>query len=512
MTMTVPTSLGIDLGTTNCVAATVDAAGIPRSVVNFEGDILTPSAILLEDERRLLVGREAVKSAVHHPEAFATCFKRDMGQESKRISLNGQAHRPEFLSAVMLLRLKRDFERALGAARETVITVPAYFDEARRRSTINAGQIAGWEVTDIINEPTAAALTYARQHDAELATTDTLRRVLVYDLGGGTFDCTLLEITPKREYRTLATDGEVRLGGLDWDERLAQHLVELFERKTGSKPPSTPATQATLLRVARQLKHLLTTKTSADAPVTLGGQRALLEVTRETFQALTRDLLERTRATTRLVLEAGKCTWSQVHAIVLVGGSSRMPMVSSMLGEDSGRSPEVSPVIDEAVAHGAAAYAHLLNTKSPVRIINVNSHSLRVVGKRGQTRATSLLIPHNSPLPAARTKVYPLARTNQSSVTIEICEGPSEEPELCESIGMVQITDLPPARDGKPWKVAVTLEYRPDGSVAVSGKLVHPEDPTRIVKEVNTVLTPTRGLSPAEVASLRKTLSQYEVR
>lgn len=503
-------ALGIDLGTTNCVAAYVDGAGLPHSVVNFEGDPLTPSAILLEEERRILVGREAVKLATRSPDAFAECFKREMGQESSQISILGQTFRPEFLSAALLLRIKRDFERTLGSAQAAVITVPAYFDESRRRATQHAGRIAGWTVSDIINEPTAAALAFAHRRDALPARGDRAQRLLVYDLGGGTFDCTLLEVTPRREYRTLATDGEVRLGGVDWDQRLAQHLAELFKQRTGVRLQDSPATQAALLRQARQLKHALSTKKSADAPLSLQGSRALVDVSRETFQSLTKDLLERTRHTVRLVLDAAKCAWKDVDALVLVGGSSRMPMVADMLRAESGLEPDLDPSIDVAVAHGAALYAHLLATKSPIRVVNVNAHALRIVGHKDDRRVTSLVIPRNSPLPIARTKFYSLARPDQTSVVIDVCEGDCEDPELCESIGAVKVTDLPPAT-GQPRKVAVTLRFRADGNVDVSAAVVNPDDVSQVLKSATATLIPARGLTEEQIAAQRRRLERYQI-
>jgi molecular chaperone DnaK len=503
-------ALGIDLGTTNCAAAYTDGAGIPHSVVNFEGDPLTPSAILLENEHRILVGREAVKLATRSPEAFAECFKRELGHESGPITILGQTFRPEFLSAALLLRLKRDFERTLGSAQAAVITVPAYFDDSRRRATQHAGRIAGWIVSDIINEPTAAALAFAHRHDALSARGERARRLLVYDLGGGTFDCTLLEITPRREYRTLATDGEVRLGGVDWDQRLAQHLAELFEQRTGVRLQDSPGTRAVLLRQARQLKHALSTRKTADAPLNLQGCRALLEVSRETFHSLTKDLLERTRHTMRLVLDAAQCVWKGVDALVLVGGSSRMPMVADMLRAESGLEPDLDPSIDVAVAHGAALYAHLLATKNPIRVVNVNAHSLRIVGQKNNQRVTSLIIPRNSPLPIARTKLYALARPDQTSVVIDVCEGDCEDPELCELIGTVKVSDLPPTF-GQPSKIAVTLRFCADGQVDVSAAVVNPNDVSHVLKSVTATLIPAQGLTEEQIAAQRRRLARYQI-
>jgi len=278
--------LGIDLGTTNCVAAYVDAAGQPRSVVNFEGDALTPSALLF-DGQTILVGREAVKASAARPQDYVECFKRDMGRAGAARAAGNQTFAPEFLSAVMLRRLKADFERVLGAAERAVVTVPAYFDEARRRATQAAASIAGWSACEIINEPTAAALSVAHLQPAARREVDKPQRILVYDLGGGTFDTTLLEVRAGREYRTLATDGDVRLGGCDWDQRLCRYLAEQFQKNAKIDPLKIPSGQLAFLRLARQMKHTLSTREAADVPASFGGKRAILSATRQTFESLT---------------------------------------------------------------------------------------------------------------------------------------------------------------------------------------------------------------------------------
>jgi molecular chaperone DnaK len=500
--------LGIDLGTTNCVAAYVDASGQPRSVVNFEGDVLTPSALLI-DGQTILVGREAIKASSARPDEFVECFKREMGREGALLQAGSQKFGPEFLSAVMLRRLKSDFERALGAAERAVVTVPAYFDEARRRATQAAARIAGWSACEIINEPTAAALSAAhRQQPA--AQSDRPQKILVYDLGGGTFDTTVLEVRAQREYRTLATDGDVRLGGCDFDQRLCRHLAEQFQKKTAIDPLKVPSGQLAFLRLARQIKHTLSTRESAEAPASFGGKRAILSATRQTFEALTADLLDRTLVTVRQTLTAAGTTWAGIDRLLLVGGSSRMPMVARFLARESGKAAEQTSSFDEAVAHGAAIYARLLETNSPVRVVNVNAHSLRIIGRKEGRRVAHEMIPRNSPLPASCTRLFPAARPDQKSVPIQVCEGELQDPEACIPIGVVRLSDLPPA-SGQPWKVAVTLKYRLNGTVGVKVSLRDPQDPRREIKQIAATLEPATGMDPSRIEAERHRLGTYQI-
>lgn len=502
--------LGIDLGTTNCVAAYVDASGQPRSVVNFEGDVLTPSAVLFDGDT-VLVGREAIKASLTRPQDFVECFKREMGDDWLERRMNGEALRPEFLSAVMLRRLKSDFERALGVARRAAITVPAYFDESRRRATQNAAAIAGWETTDIINEPTAAALVAAHRQERLDVRQKSVERLLVYDLGGGTFDTTILEVTPRREYRTLATDGDVRLGGCDWDTRLCRHLAEEFSKRTGFDPLQSPAGPATFVRLARQMKHSLSSRAKAESPVNFEGRRTVLSVNSETFKSLTADLLDRTRVTTQMVLEVARLAWIDIDRVLLVGGSSRMPMVAEMLARESGKPLDQSVSVDEAVAHGAAIYAHLLQTKSPVRVINVNAHSLRIIGSREDRPTAEEMIPRNSALPASsRTRLFPVRHPGQRSVKVKVCEGETDDPAFCEMIGSIVVRDLPEATN-KLWKVAVKLKYRLDGTVAAVASVRDPDDLHRVIKEVSATIECIRGLDPGQIVTQRKRLESFTI-
>ena len=506
--------VGIDLGTTNSALAYVGPDGRPAGITNFEGDVLTPSAVFF-DGNTAFVGREAFKLSPRSPAHFAEAFKRHMGEGHYPRLLGGHKWRPEELAALVLRRLRNDLVRTFGAADAAVITVPAYFDEGRRRATQNAGAIAGWKVADIINEPTAAAIAYA--HAAgQLGRGSARERVLIYDLGGGTFDTTLLEIRAGQEYRALATDGEVRLGGCDWDERLRQHLAEAFHNKTGVNPLTGPDGNedvrggAEFLRLARQAKHRLSSAEKVALPAAYRDKRVVLEVTRSTFEFLTRPLLDRTRVTTEALLDEAKLTWKEVDRVLTVGGATRMPMVDKMLAELTGTVPDHHLSVDEAVAHGAAVYAALKGQAGAPRVINVNAHDVRVVGRDGKgARLARTLLARNRPLPVARTKAIPVLKPGITEVVVPVCEGESEDPDLNEPVGEVRVSGIP--ADGRRWVVGVTLGLREDGTVEVEAAILDPDTPGRVVGRVNAALVSQRGMTPEQVVEARQRLDTLEL-
>src|SRR5262249_50114492 len=348
------TVVGIDLGTTYSVVAHLDAHGRPISIPNSAGDLLTASVILFE-ESGPVVGKEAVLAAAMEPEKIAECVKRDMGSRAYRKKINGEVLPPEVISSIILKSLKADAERKLGPVRKAVITVPAYFDEPRRQATIDAGRLAGLDVLDIINEPTAAAITYGYQLgflDRGGRTGGKPLRVLVYDLGGGTFDVTIVEIQGT-SFKALATDGDVSLGGKDWDEKLVDIAAEAFIHEHREDPRANPASAQDLWFAAETAKKTLSERPKATIYVNHLGTRAKVEVTRQQFDEATAHLLGRTRTTTEIVVRQAAMTWANIDKVLLVGGSTRMPMVVRMLEELTGKPPERSVSPDEAVAHGA---------------------------------------------------------------------------------------------------------------------------------------------------------------
>ena len=426
-----------------------------------------------------MVGKEAVKSCALAPDSYIDCFKRDMGSSSARRKIHNLNAPPEVLSAFVLDRLKQDAERRLGPIRQVVITVPAFFDEtpqsdARRRSACPIGGAGHHQRAHGGGAGLRASTGKLRRTAGNAA--DPLR-VLVYDLGGGTFDVTILEIHRGR-FRTLATDGDVFLGGRDFDERLVGYLAEQFIAAQGVDPRSDPQDAAQLWLDAQEAKHTLSERPKAKVVCFHAGIRMRIEVTRTQFEDLTRDLVQRTATTTSLVVKQAGLDWSQVDRVLLVGGSSRMPMIAQMLRETTGKEPDCSQSPDEAVAHGAALYAGMLMghralaEKTPCELINVNSHSLGVVGMHSSTKrvVNVILIPKNTALPCHVVRTFKTARADQRSVQVRVVEGESERPEACIALGECVVRDLPP---GLPQNTPVEVEYayHANGRLSVSARV-----------------------------------------
>jgi molecular chaperone DnaK len=461
--------VGIDLGTTFSLVAFLDDSGRPVVIPNEFGDYLTPSAVLFRDGE-VTVGRNAVQQSAVDPAGYADCFKRDIGGRSYRHKIHGVDVPPEVLSGLVLRYLKSYADRRLGVVEIAVITVPAFFDEIRRQSTFETARLAGLGVLDIINEPTAAAVAYAFEsgiieRDRGFTRPENL---LVYDLGGGTFDATVLHVDGWT-MRALATDGDVRLGGRDFDERLVAYVADRFLNEHGLDPRVDPSECARLWTEAERAKHILSTHPQASVPVHFAGLHVRIDITREDFENLVADLVGRTETTLRQVVQAASLDWREVSRILLVGGATRMPMVSEMIFRLSGKHPEATLSPDEAVARGAAIYAGMLlksgsrSALDQLQLVNVNSHSLGIVGwdLKTKRRVNTVLIPRNTPLPARARKAFPLARKNQRSVVIPIVEGEARHPDDCVHLGKCVIDDLPKNLSaGK----TVVVEYSLDAS------------------------------------------------
>ncbi|MFO7905904.1 MAG: Hsp70 family protein [Planctomycetota bacterium] len=480
-------AVGIDLGTTYTVAARLDDVNRPCTLINAEGDRLTPSVVLL-DEGEIVIGKEAVKAMGTEMERVAEGAKRDVGQRMFHRALGGRRYPPETIEAWVLDKVRRDTRDQIGDSHKVVITVPAYFDEVRRKATQDAGYIAGFEVLDIINEPTAAAVAFGFQHgylSAERRDQGP-RRILVYDLGGGTFDVTLMQLGG-RDFVALATDGDVQLGGRDWDQRLVDCVAEEFIREHGLDPREDQNVEGQLLRECEDAKRTLSSRSAVNLSCQYRGKAISREVTREEFEDMTLDLLDRTSFTTRQTLKAAGFEWSDIDRILLVGGSTRMPSVRRMLQDLSGIEPDRSVSPDEAVAHGAALHAGLLLDKHEGRVPqfqvrNVNSHSLGVVATESQTKRVlnAVLIPRNTPLPAEKKKVFRTQKHGQRSVLVRIVEGEATDPDHCSQIGKCSIRDLP-AGLAKNTPIEVGFRYLENGrlnvrvKVAGTGKLLRHE-------------------------------------
>ena len=480
-------AIGIDLGTTFSVLARLDENGHPVTLVNGEGDRWTPSMVLFEGED-VVVGKEALKAFVAEPAHVAECFKRDMGQRVYHKVIEGKHYPPEVVGAFILNKLRRDATAQIGQFEKVVITVPAYFDEVRRKATQDAGYMAGFDVMDIINEPTAAAVAFGFHQGfvADNQPPDAPQRVVVYDLGGGTFDVTVMEIRGT-QYVTLATDGDVQLGGYDWDQRLVDLVAEGFLRQHHVDPREDQVTAGRLWRECEDAKRTLSVRPKVSIPCQYRGFSDRIEITREQFDEATQGLVDRTRFTLVQTVKAAGLTWNDVDRVLLTGGSTRMPMVRKMVRQITGREPDTSVAADEAVAHGAALRAGLLIARTQGRpatfhIKNVNSHSLGVVGVDPKTkrRRAGILIPRNTPIPASAKRTFRTQKANQKSILVQVVEGENPSPDDCTQIGRCTIRGLPrnlPARS----PIHVLFQYRPNGRLKVRVSL--PNTETRLETE-----------------------------
>ena len=513
--------VGIDLGTTFSAIAYVDAGGQVRTLRNREGEPITPSAVLIEPNRTVRVGRDALRARLARPDRVAVNFKRDMGEKFYRETIGGKEFSPEALSALVLKKLVSDATRSIGPIAGAVITVPAYFGDARRKATQDAGRIASLEVVDLVNEPTAAALANAfRQYlrrggettKFELAAIAATApsTTLVFDLGGGTFDCTIIRIEGER-FDVLATGGEVRLGGIDFDVRLVEYYCEEFVRRHGLDLRDSPESLAEIQYICELAKIALSTRAQTVIMADHLGKQLHLPINRRKFEELTADLLTRAQISVETLLEDTLLTWDRIDDILLVGGSSRMPMVSDMLARISGKKPNMDQAPDEIVAHGAAIHAAILRmhtggsvsigadgarTLAPsdlgelaapemlpppnlfeprvveatrhVQLSNVNSHGLGVIVRdpREKCVVNSLLIPKNTPLPAERVKVFGTEAANQRIVRLRVVEGDTRDPRGCTQLGECVIRDLPRGLP-KGAKVEVAFRYDPSGRIHV---------------------------------------------
>ncbi|MBN9523872.1 Hsp70 family protein [bacterium] len=448
--------IGIDLGTTFCAVAALDDRGRPASVPNRDGDILTPSAVYLGPTGEAIVGQPALDLALEHPDRVATLVKRRMGYPDLGRPVAGRDFRPETLSAVILRKLADDAALQLGPVTGCVITVPAYFDDTRRKATMDAGRIAGLDVLDIVDEPSAAALAYSLQGGADGPAPGT---VLVYDLGGGTFDVTLVSLGKKR-FRVLAIEGDVRLGGKDWDDKLVDWAADRFQRETGGTDPRLdPLALVALQSAAERAKRTLSKVEETSLTVSHAGRQHRVALSRKEFETVTKDLLVRTRLTTQGVLRQAALTWDRVDRVLLVGGSTHMPAVGRMLADLTGKEPDRSLAVSEVVARGAAAHAGIARRReegvrrgdTPVHEfladvieISVNAHSLGVEIKTPDgARRNTVLIAKNTQLPAAVTREFYTVADGQTKVRVRILQGESPQAAACIPVGECWVDGLP---------------------------------------------------------------------
>ncbi|MBM3684858.1 MAG: molecular chaperone DnaK [Actinobacteria bacterium] len=460
-----PKAVGIDLGTTNSVVAVLEG-GDPVVIANAEGGRTTPSVVAFSKSGEVLVGEVAKRQAITNPDRTIRSVKRHMGTRWN-IDIDGKAYTSQEISARTLMKLKRDAEAYLGdTVTQAVITVPAYFDDAQRTATKEAGEIAGLDVLRIINEPTAAALAYGLDKEA------TDQTILVFDLGGGTFDVSVLEIGDG-VFEVKSTAGDTRLGGDDWDDKVMHWLVTSFKGDHGVDLGADKMAMQRLKEAAEKAKIELSSLQStqinlpfitatADGPLHLD-----YTLTRAKFQELTADLLERCRIPFEQALKDAGLSKGDLSHVILVGGSTRMPAVADLVVSLTGSEPHKGVNPDEVVAVGAAVQAGVLKGDvKDVLLLDVTPLSLGIETKGG---VMTRLIERNTTIPTRRTEVFTTAEDMQPSVEIHVLQGEREMANFNKTLGKFQLVDLPPAPRGVP-QIEVTFDIDANGIVSVSAQ------------------------------------------
>ena len=490
--------LGIDLGTTNSAFAVMEG-GDPEIIVNGEGERTTPSAVSFTEDGERLVGKPAKNQAIQNPDRTIESIKRHMGEEDYTVEIDDEEYTPEQVSAMILQKIKHDAEEYLGdEVEKAVITVPAYFSDRQRQATKDAGEIAGFEVERIFNEPNAASMAYGIDEDQD-------QTVLVYDLGGGTFDVSILDLGGG-VYEVVATNGDNDLGGDDWDHAIIDFLAEEFENEHGIDLTEDRQALQRLKDAAEEAKIELSSRkeTEINLPfitATDGGPIHLEEsLTRAKFESLTADLVERTVEPTEQALEDAGKEKDDIDEVLMVGGSTRMPQVQEKVEEMTGKEPKKNVNPDEAVALGAAIQGGVLGGEvDDIVLLDVTPLSLGIEVKGGLFER---LIEKNTTIPTEESKIFTTAADNQTSVQVRVFQGEREIADENEMLGEFHLTGIPPAPAGTP-QIEVSFSIDENGIVNVQAEDKGSGNAEEITIEGGA------GLSDEEIEQMQQEAAQH---